>query len=39
MALGIVGVMKSDVITIEDAADPMMPEDVMEEGLALDTTK
>ena len=34
MALGIVCMMKSDVVSIEDAADPVMAEAVMEQSLA-----
>jgi hypothetical protein len=34
MALGIIGMMKSDVVPIEGAAYPVMTEEVMEEGLA-----
>ena len=34
MALGIIGVMKSDVVPVEDAAYPVMTEHVMEESLA-----
>ena len=34
MALGIVCVMKLDVVSIEDAAEPVVTEAVMEQGLA-----
>jgi len=34
MALGIVCMMKSDVVSVEDAANPVMTEAVMEQGLA-----
>ena len=34
MAPGIVCMMKSDVVSIEDAADPVMAEAVMEQSLA-----
>jgi len=34
MSLGIVCMMKSEVVPVEDAANPMMTEAVMEQGLA-----